>query len=97
MNPEPSPPTAGYSVYEPPAYQSPTPRRRRRRWPWITGIIVVVLFGLLVVADRITVGVAESAVAKRIADESPFEETCVKPHVSINGFPSLTRACGGRY
>lgn len=93
MNPEPPyHPTAAL-----PAYDSPTARRRRRRWPWITGIILVVLFGLLVVADRITVGVAESAVSKRIADQSPFEGTGVKPHVSINGFPFLTQALGGKY
>lgn len=58
---------------------------------------MVVLFGLLVVADRVTVGMAESAVAKRIADQSPFEGTVVKPHVSINGFPFLTQAFGGKY
>ena len=92
MNPEPPQAAAAW-----PAHESPAPRRRRRRWPWITGIIVVVLFGLVVVADRITVGLAESAVAKRIAAESPFEETGVKPHVSINGFPFLTQAFGGKY
>ncbi|HEY3633352.1 MAG TPA: DUF2993 domain-containing protein [Jatrophihabitantaceae bacterium] len=108
MNPEPPPPTAAYSAYEPgyepaygPGYEPPVPpptrRRRRRRWPWITGIILVVLFGLLVAADRITVGLAESAVAKRIAEQNPFEGTGVKPHVSINGFPFLTQAFAGKY
>ena len=91
VNPEPTP-TVGV-----PSYSAPVPRRRRRRWPWITGIIVVVLFGLFVVADRITVGVAESAVAKRIQDQSPFAGSGVKPHVSINGFPFLTQAIGGKY
>jgi hypothetical protein len=103
MNPEPPrAPTADYSGYEspayqPPAYQPPTSRRRRRRWPWVVGIILVVLFGLLVVADRITVSVADSAVAKRIADQSPFAGTDVKPHVSIKGFPFLTQALAGKY
>jgi DUF2993 family protein len=88
--------------YEPPAagavsYAPPTAPRRRRRWPWITGIVVLVLFGLLVIADRVIAGVAESAVSKRIADESPFVETGAKPHVSINGFPFLTQAIAGRY
>jgi hypothetical protein len=87
------PPGAGTVSYAPPT----TPRRRRRRWPWITGIIVLVLFGLLVIADRVIAGVAESAVSKRIADESPFVDTGVKPHVSINGFPFLTQAVGGKY
>ena len=89
--PEPTP-TVGA-----PTYSAPVSRRRRRRWPWITGIIVVVLFGLFVLADRITVGLAESAVAKRIQDQSPFAGSGVKPHVSINGFPFLTQAIGGKY
>lgn len=73
------------------------PPRRRRRWPWITAIIVVVLFGLLAIADRVTAAAAESAVAKRIATQSPFAGSGVKPHVSINGFPFLTQAIAGRY
>jgi LmeA-like phospholipid-binding len=72
-------------------------RRRRRRWPWITGIVVVVLFALLVVADRITVSMAESAVADRIAGQPPFAGSGVSPHVSINGFPFLTQAVAGTY
>jgi hypothetical protein len=85
----------GAPSYAPPPPSSP--RRRRRRWPWITAIIVLVLFGLFVVADRIVVSVAESAVADRIADQSPFAGSGVKPHVSINGFPFLTQAMGGKY
>jgi hypothetical protein len=80
-------------VWEPAA----TAGRRRRRWPWITGIVVVVLFGLFVVADRITVALAESAVADRIAGQPPFAGSGVSPHVSINGFPFLTQAVAGTY
>lgn len=72
-------------------------RRRHRRWPWVTGIIVIILFGLLVIADRVTAAAAESAVAKRIAAQAPFAGSGVKPHVSINGFPFLTQAIAGRY
>ncbi|HEY7046796.1 MAG TPA: DUF2993 domain-containing protein [Jatrophihabitantaceae bacterium] len=86
-------PSAGGAV----SYAPPTARRRRKRWPWITGIVVVVLLGLLVIADRVIAGVAESAVSKRIANESPFVETGAKPHVSINGFPFLTQALSGKY
>jgi hypothetical protein len=80
-------------VWEPP----PTAGRRRRRWPWITGIVVVALFALFVVADRITVAMAESAVADRIAGQPPFAGSGVSPHVSINGFPFLTQAVAGTY
>jgi LmeA-like phospholipid-binding len=70
---------------------------RRRRWPWITAIAVLALVGLLIVADRITASMAESAVAKRIDQQSPFTDSSSKAHVSINGFPFLTQAVGGRY
>ncbi len=82
---------------EAPALSATPPRRRRRRWPWITAIVVVLLFGLFVAADRIALAMAESAVAKRIADQSPFAGSGVEPHVSINGFPFLTQATDGRY
>ena len=70
---------------------------RRRRWPWVTAIAVVALVGLLVAADRVTAALAESAVAKRIDQQSPFVGTNSKAHVSINGFPFLTQALAGRY
>jgi LmeA-like phospholipid-binding len=70
---------------------------RRRRWPWITAIAVVALVGLLVAADRVTAGLAESAVAKRINQQSPFVDSSSKAHVTINGFPFLTQALAGRY
>jgi len=53
-----------------PSYSAPVPRVAGGAGRGSPGIIVVVLFGLFVVADRITVGVAESAVAKRIQDQS---------------------------
>jgi hypothetical protein len=91
VNPEP-PPGAGV-----PAYAGGPARRRRRRWPWVCAIVVVVLLGLLAVADRVIASMAESAVADRIAEQSPFRGTGVKPHVSINGFPFLAQAVAGKY
>lgn len=76
---------------------APVVPRRRRRWPWIVAIVIVVLFGLLVIADRITAAIAESAVAKRIDSRPPFADTNTKAHVSINGFPFLTQAAAGTY
>lgn len=85
------PPTVPFAGVVPPVR-----RTRRRRWPWVLAIVVVVLVGLLVVADRIAVAMAESAVEKRIAEQAPFGPDN-KPHVSIHGFPFLTQALGGHY
>lgn len=60
-------------------------------------IVIVALVGLLIVADRITAAMAESAVAKRIDSQSPFADTNSKARVSINGFPFLTQAAAGTY
>lgn len=87
--PGPSAPLAGTEPFAAPA-------RRRRRWPWVAGIVVAVLFGLLVVADRVSAAMAEAAVQKRLSGQSPFD-AATKPHVSIHGFPFLTQAVGGSY
>jgi hypothetical protein len=71
--------------------------RRGRRWPWITVIALIALVGLVIAADRITAALAESAVAKRIDQQSPFVDSNSKAHVSIHGFPFLTQALAGRY
>jgi hypothetical protein len=62
-------------------------RRRRRRWPVITGIIVLVLAAILVIADRASVAYAQNRMASQIkTDGFP-----VKPGVTIEGFPFLTQ------
>ena len=63
------------------------PRRRRRRGTkWL--IALVVLLGLLVAADRITLVVAEDQLAGRIQSSQHLSQ---KPSVSIAGFPFLTQ------
>lgn len=68
---------------------TPTPRvrRRRRRWPLITGIVLIVILGLLVGADRIANAVAENQMASQI-QTSGFP---TKPNVTIQGFPFFTQ------
>lgn len=78
-------------------YARPVAPPRRRRWPLIFAIAIVALVGLLVMADRITAAMAESAVAKRVDSQSPFVDSNSKAHVSINGFPFLTQAAAGTY
>ena len=57
-------------------------------------ITVVVLLGLLVVADRVTVRMAEQKVAQQIARQGGLNGN---PSVDITGFPFLTQAVAGRY
>jgi hypothetical protein len=73
----------------------PTRRtRRRRRWPIVLVVLVLVLGGILVAVDRIAVAEAQDRVATKLADERPFSGT---PSVSIHGFPFLTQAVDGKY
>jgi hypothetical protein len=56
------------------------------------GIFLVVLVGLLVVADRVTKGIAEDKLADEVRSEISGS-----PEVRIDGFPFLTQALGGTY
>jgi hypothetical protein len=71
--------------------------RRRRRWPWVLLVVAALLAVVLIVADRVAVGMADTAVEKRLAEQAPFDAGNNKPHVSINGVPFLTQAVSGKY
>jgi hypothetical protein len=58
----------------------------------ITLILLVVLGGLFVLADRVAVGFAEDEAAGRIKSTEGLAAT---PDVSIGGFPFLTQVVGG--
>ena len=72
-------------------WQAHSPPVRRRRWPTRLAITLLVLAGLFVAADRITVGIAESQIAKRIQQS---QNLASKPSVTIAGFPFLTQLIG---
>ncbi|MEV5312819.1 MULTISPECIES: DUF2993 domain-containing protein [unclassified Streptomyces] len=55
-------------------------------------IVVVILGGLFVAADRLAVNFAEGEAADRLRTSENLAET---PDVSINGFPFLTQVAGG--
>jgi hypothetical protein len=57
-------------------------------------VVVVLLLGLALLADRVAVGVAEDRVATELAAEGGLAGT---PEVDIAGFPFLTQAVAGRY
>ena len=57
-------------------------------------VVVLLLVGLAVLADRVAVGVAEDRVATELAAAGGLAGT---PEVEITGFPFLTQAIGGSY
>jgi len=57
-------------------------------------VVVLLLVGLAVVADRVALGVAEDRVATELVQEGGLQG---RPEVEIAGFPFLTQAIGGRY
>ena len=57
-------------------------------------VVLVVLAGLLAVADRVAATVAARAVADQVQASAALSSP---PDVSIGGFPFLTQAFGGRY
>jgi hypothetical protein len=57
-------------------------------------IALVVIAGLLVVADRVAKVAAQSVVATQIKSDQALSQ---RPDVTIRGFPFLTQALAGRY
>lgn len=57
-------------------------------------IAVLVLIGIAVAADRVLVVVSENQLADAIQAEGQLPD---EPDISIEGFPFLTQAFGGRY
>jgi DUF2993 family protein len=60
----------------------------------ITLIVVGVLLVLALIADRVAVRVAQSALADRIQSQAQLPS---KPQVTAHGFPFLTQVFGGKY
>jgi len=57
-------------------------------------VVVLLLLGLAVLADRVGVGIAEDKVAEQVAAKGGLQGT---PAVDITGFPFLTQAVSGTY
>jgi hypothetical protein len=74
---------------------APTPaRRRRRKWPIVLLVVVLVLAGLFVAADRIALSLAENKAASALQSS---QHLTTKPDVSVQGFPFLTQLAAGRF
>jgi hypothetical protein len=57
-------------------------------------IVLILLVGLVIAADRIGLAVAQDAIAKNVESQYDLDH---KPEVKIKGFPFLTQALKGRY
>jgi hypothetical protein len=65
-----------------------------RRGLTVLVVVVLLLGGVFVVADRIAAGVAQDRIAARLGEHRPFTSA---PDVTIHGFPFLTQALSGKY
>ncbi|MFD0784420.1 DUF2993 domain-containing protein [Micromonospora azadirachtae] len=74
------------------------PRRRGRRVLVVLVVLLLLLVGILVVADRVAVGVAERAITDQVRQEvSKQGAQSAPPEVEVGGFPFLTQVLNGRY
>ncbi|MCW3812971.1 DUF2993 domain-containing protein [Micromonospora sp. DR5-3] len=80
-----------------PAYED-RPRRRGRKVLIGFVVLLLVLAGLLVVADRAAAGVAERAIADQVRQEVAKQDVqSAPPKVDVAGFPFLTQVVAGKY
>ncbi|SCE90543.1 Protein of unknown function [Micromonospora coriariae] len=81
-------------------YPADEARPRRRGRKLLVGLIVllVLVAVLLVIADRVAVGVAERAIADRVSQEVTKQGAqSAEPDVEVGGTPFLTQVLDGRY
>ncbi|XBP93085.1 DUF2993 domain-containing protein [Micromonospora sp. CCTCC AA 2012012] len=80
-----------------PAYEE-RPRRRGRKVLVTFVVLLLVLAGLLVVADRVAAGVAERTIADQVKQEVAKQNAqSSAPKVQVSGFPFLTQVLAGKY
>jgi hypothetical protein len=61
-------------------------------------VLLVLLGGVLVIADRVAAGYAERAIADRVSQEVARQDAeSSRPEVTVDGFPFLTQVLAGRY
>jgi hypothetical protein len=87
MSYEPTRPLPNNGWQNPPTGMQARPRRRRRRWPFVTLFVVIVLVIVAGVGDRVACAYAENDMANQFKSNG-FP---VKPHVTIEGIPFLTQ------
>jgi hypothetical protein len=79
-------------------YDEPPVRRRRRRWPVALTILLVILVGLAITADRVAASVADDRIATEVDKElSNRGFSTASTNVTVGGFPFLTQVAAGEY
>jgi hypothetical protein len=73
--------------------------RRGRRWAISLTVILLVLVGLAIAADRVAAYAAERTIAEKVSEQQ--QEVGVtwagSPDVTVGGFPFLTQVADGKY
>ncbi len=62
-------------------------RRRRKRWPIVLTVVIVLILAILGIGDQVAKSVAQNTVAQKIQSSG----LSAKPSVSIEGWPFLTQ------
>ena len=70
-----------------PAGRSGVRRRRRKRWPIVLTVLVVLILAILGIGDQVAKGIAQNAIAQKIESSG----LSAKPSVNIEGWPFLTQ------
>ena len=81
------------SSFEQPVRRERRPRRKKH-WGRRLLVLAVVLIGLLVVADRVSLAVADTAAGVTLQRSQGL---AARPDVSIDGFPFLTQLAAGSF
>jgi hypothetical protein len=62
-------------------------RRRRKRWPIVLTVVIVLILAILGIGDQVAKSVAQNTIAQKIQSSG----LSAKPSVSIEGWPFLTQ------
>jgi len=62
-------------------------RRRRKRWPIVLTVVIVLILAILGIGDQVAKSVAQNTIAQKIQTSG----LSAKPSVSIEGWPFLTQ------
>jgi hypothetical protein len=62
-------------------------RRRRKRWPVVLAVLVVLILAILGIGDQVAKAVAQNAIAQKIQSSG----LSAKPSVNIEGWPFLNQ------
>ena len=80
----------GPGSYDQATYQQQAgrpPGRRRRRWPIVLTVIVVLILAILGIGDQVAKSVAQNTIAQKVESSG----LSAKPSVNIEGWPFLTQ------